>query len=469
MHPSLHALRRAVSALAAIAVMTVPASAQQISQQATPRADSARFRILTLDPGHFHASLVQKFMYPDVDSVVHVYSAGGDDLAQHLARIESFNKRGDQPPHWVERVHTSPDFLDRMIADRAGNVVVIAGNNARKTEYIVRSIDAGLNVLADKPMVRTPDDLVKLRQAFQTAAKKKVLLYDIMTERNEVTTALQRELSMQPALFGTLVKGTTANPAISKVSVHHFSKIVAGSPLKRPEWFFDVRQQGEGIVDVTTHLVDLVQWEAFPGQTLKHGDVQMLNARRWTTPITPAQFEKVTGAKQFPSYLARDVKNGVLQVYSNGEMNYTVKGVHARVSVTWNFEAPEGTGDTHFSIMRGTKANLVIRQGAEQKYKPVLYVERDPSVGAAEHEAALNAAVEHLQGKWPGVAVRRDGDKFAVDVPARYDVGHESHFAQVTSDFLRYLREGKLPEWEVPNMLVKYATILDAYAMCRGI
>ena len=468
MYPSLHARRRAVSALAALVVMSLPASAQQVTQQSTPRADSARFRLLTLDPGHFHASLVQKFMYSDVDSVVYVYSAGGDDLAQHLARIESFNKRGDQPTHWVEKAYTGKDFLERMIADRAGNVVVIAGNNARKTEYIVRSIDAGLNVLADKPMVRTPDDLVKLRQAFQTAARKKVLLYDIMTERNEVTTALQRELSMQPALFGTLVKGTTQEPAISKVSVHHFSKIVAGAPLKRPEWFFDVRQQGEGIVDVTTHLVDLVQWEAFPGQTLKSSDVQMLNARRWTTAITPAQFEKVTSAKQFPSYLARDVKDGVLQVYSNGEMNYTVKGVHARVSVTWNFEAPEGTGDTHFSIMRGTKANLVIRQGAEQKYKPVLYVERAPSVSAKAHEAALTAAVDRLQGKWPGVTVRRDGDKFAVDVPAKYDVGHESHFAQVTSDFLRYLREGRLPEWEVPNMLVKYGTIMDAYRMSRG-
>ena len=432
------------------------------------RADSARFRLITLDPGHFHASLVQKFMYPDVDSVVHVYSAGGDDLAQHLARIETFNKRTDQPTRWVEKLHTSQDFLERMIADRAGNVVVIAGNNARKTEYIVRSIDAGLNVLADKPMVRTPDDLVRLRQAFQTAARKHVLLYDIMTERNEVTTAMQRELSMQPELFGTLVKGTTQNPAISKVSVHHFSKIVAGSPLKRPEWFFDVRQQGEGIVDVTTHLVDLVQWEAFPGQTLKAGDVAMLSARRWTTLISPEQFKKVTGADSFPSFLKRDVKDGVLQVYSNGEMNYTLRGVHARVSVTWNFEAPEGTGDTHFSIMRGTKANLVIRQGAEQKYKPVLYVERNPSISAAAHEAALNAAVERLQGKWPGVAVRRDGDRFAVDVPAKYDVGHESHFAQVTSDFLRYLREGKLPEWEVPNMLVKYGTIMQAYRMSRG-
>ena len=445
---------------------TGSASAQQAARSQT-RADSARFHLITLDPGHFHASLVQKFMYPGVDSVVHVYSAGGDDLEQHLARIKSFNTREEQPTHWVERIHTSPDYLERMIADRAGNVVVIAGNNARKTEYIVRSIDAGLNVLADKPMVRTPDDLVKLRQAFRTAEQKKVLLYDIMTERNEVTTALQRELSMQPALFGTLVKGTTKEPAITKVSVHNYSKIVAGSPLKRPQWFFDVRQQGEGIVDVTTHLVDLVQWEAFPGQTLKESDVRMLSARRWPTPISLAQFRKVTGADSFPDFLKRDMKNGVLQVYSNGEMNYTLRGIHVKVSDAWQFEGPQGSGDTHFSIMRGTKANLVIRQGAEQKYKPVLYVERNPSVTPAAHEAALTAAVERLQGKWPGVAVHREGDHFAVDVPAKYDVGHESHFGQVTSDFLRYLREGKLPEWEVPNMLVKYATIMDAYRMSR--
>jgi predicted dehydrogenase len=456
-------LRRLASAGAAALLTMTAASA---GAQRAP--DTALVRLLTLDPGHFHASLVQKFMYPGVDSVVHVYSAGGDDLAQHLARIELFNKRSDHPTHWVEKVYTGRDFLERMIADRAGNVVVIAGNNARKTEYIVRSIDAGLNVLADKPMVRTPEDLVRLRQAFRTAAQKHVLLYDIMTERNEVTTALQRELSMQPALFGTLQKGTTDNPAISKLSVHHFSKLVAGVPLKRPEWAFDVRQEGEGIVDVTTHLVDLVQWEAFPGQILKQSDVRMLNARRWTTPITLAQFSKVTGADSFPDFLKGDVKNGVLHVYANGEMNYTLRGIHARVSDSWEFEGPEGSGDTHFSRMRGTKANLVIQQGAEQKYKPVLYVERNPAVSAAAHEAALTAAVERLQGRWPGVAVHREGDRFAVDVPAKYDVGHESHFAQVTSDFLRYLREGKLPDWEVPNMLVKYGTIMSAYEMSRS-
>src|SRR6478752_1750664 len=432
---------------AALLMATAPASAQQVSQQGVSRADSARFRLITLDPGHFHASLVQKFMYPDVDSVVWVYSAGGDDLKEHLARIESFNKREEQPTHWLEKIYTGPDYLDRMIADRAGNIVVIAGNNARKTEYIARSIDAGLNVLADKPMVRTPSDLVKLRQAFRTAAQKHVLLYDIMTERNEVTTA---------------------NPAITKVSVHNYSKIVAGSPLKRPQWFFDVRQQGEGIVDVTTHLVDLVQWEAFPGQTLKQSDVHMLSAKRWPTPISLAQFRKVTGADSFPGFLKGDVKNGVLQVYSNGEMNYTLRGIHVKVSDAWQFEGPPGSGDTHFSIMRGTKANLMIQQGAEQKYKPVLYVERNASVAPAVFESALNAAIAGVQQKWPGVAVHRDGDRFAVDVPAKYDVGHESHFAQVTSDFLRFLRDGSMPAWEVPNMLVKYGTIMQAYDMSRA-
>ena len=136
---------------------TAPASAQQASQQGAPRADSARFRLITLDPGHFHASLVQKFMYPDVDPTSCGSTRPGAMISkEHLARIESFNKREDQPTHWVEKIYTGPDYLERMIADRAGNVVVIAGNNARKTEYIARSIDAGLNVLADKPMVRTP-------------------------------------------------------------------------------------------------------------------------------------------------------------------------------------------------------------------------------------------------------------------------------------------------------------------------
>ncbi len=46
-----------------------------------------------------------------------------------------------------------------------------------------------------------------------------------------------------------------------------------------------------------------------------------------------------------------------------------------------------------------------------------------------------------------------------------YHNGHEAHFTQVTEHFLKYLSAGKLPEWEVPNMLTKYATIMQAYEL----
>ena len=426
-------------------------------------------KLMTLDPAHFHAALVQKFMYPQVDPVVHVYSPGGDDLQMHLKRIEGFNTRTNPPPtKWEEKVYTGPDFFEKMIAEKPGNVVVQSGNNGKKADYVLRCVQAGLNVLADKPMAINPADFAKIREAFEVAKKNNVLLYDIMTERSEITTVLQREMSRAPDVFGELQKGTAEKPAISKESVHHYLKEVAGAPLKRPGWFFDTRQQGEGIVDVTTHLVDLIQWEAFPEQTLSETDVDVQSAKRWTSPISLEQFSKVTGLAQFPEYLKGDVDvNGVLQPYCNGEMDYTLRGIHAKVSVIWNFEAPPGAKDTHYSIMRGTKANLVIRQGKEQNYKPVVYVEKTCDEADAAFEAQLAAAVAKMQTNWPGVAFHRDGANWALDIPAKYDIGHEAHFAQVTERYLKYLAEGKLPAWEVPNMIVKYATIMKAYELSR--
>ena len=429
-----------------------------------------KVQLITLDPGHFHAALVQKFMLPGVSPSVRVFAPEGDDVVQHMKRVEGFNKRADNPTQWQTQVFAGPDYLTRALAPvdaDAEVVVVISGNNARKAEYITKSVAAGFNVLADKPMVIRPADLVALEAAFAAAREKKVLLYDIMTERFEITTLLQRELSLQKDLFGTLEPGSPDNPSISKISVHNFSKVVAGAQLKRPQWFFDPEQQGAGIVDVTTHLVDLVQWEAFPEVVLKPSDAKVLTARRWPTAITLDQFTRVTGATEFPAYLSPYVVNGTLMAPANGEFTYRLKGVHAKVSVAWDYEAPPGAGDTHFSVMRGTKAALTIRQGKEQGFKPVLYVERAATVPADVHEKALRAAVAKVARKYPGIDVKADGALFIVSVPEHYHNGHEAHFTQVTEHFLKYLQAGKLPDWEVPNMLVKYSTIMQAYELTR--
>ena len=421
-----------------------------------------KVKLMNLDPGHFHASLVQKTMYESVDPQVYVYAPEGPEVESYLKRIDSYNAREEDPTAWKVQVYGGDDFLEKMISEKPGNVMVVSGNNAKKTEYILKAVQSGIHVLADKPMVISPDEFPMLEEAFATAEEKGVLLYDIMTERHEITTMLQKEFSLLPEVFGELQTGSPKLPAITKESVHHFSKIVSGKPLIRPPWFFDTRQQGEGIVDVTTHLVDLVQWEAFPEIILNKEDIQITSSKRWTTALTTEMFKKVTGLDSYPPYLQKDVDGSILRAYSNGEINYTIKGKHARVSVIWNFQAPEGTGDTHYSVMRGSRCELVIRQGEAEGYKPTLYIIPTYIDSPDKFIEDLNAGAQQLAQKYPGLSIREiDELTWKVEIPDSYKVGHEAHFGQVTEKYLDYLSKGALPEWEIPNMIVKYYTTTE--------
>src|SRR5207253_2352635 len=108
-------------------------------------------KLITLNPGHFHAALVQKEMYA----------------------------------HVAGRVH------------------------------------------ADKPWVITSDDLPKLETALNTADARGLIAYDIMTERYEITSLLQKEMVNDAATFGTMVPGTPDEPGVYMESVHYLMKTVA--------------------------------------------------------------------------------------------------------------------------------------------------------------------------------------------------------------------------------------------------
>jgi predicted dehydrogenase len=341
--------------------------------------------------------------------------------------------------------------------------MVVSGKNSKKIDYIYAAVKAGLSVYADKPLVTNPDGLKKLEEVFRIAKENNVLVYDIMTERFEVNTGIQKAFSMVSSVFGELVDGTPENPAISKESIHHLFKYVSGKPLVRPAWFLDTEQQGEGIIDVTTHLVDLIQWEAFPNQIIKSSEIDMLSAKRWPTILSKNQFKKITGLNSYPNYLDKDKIENNLHIYCNGEMNYTIKGKHAKVSVIWNYTAPEGTGDTHQSIMRGTKSDLIIKQGTDESFKPTLYINSKVDEG---FESKLNLSIYELQSEFPGIKAEKISDKvWKILVPDLLKIGHEAHFGQVTNNFLKYFKKGKLPDWEIPNMKAKYYTTIEAYKL----
>lgn len=432
-----------------------------------PKEDTNMVRLITLAPGHFHAALVQKSTYPGIDSVVKVFAPDGPELKAHLSLIEQYNTRPENPTHWKEEVYTGADFLQKMTEQQKGSVVVLAGNNQQKTNYIKAAVDAGMNVLADKPMVISEEGFKNLEQIFPVAAEKKVLLYDIMTERSEITNMLQKELLHQASVFGELEKGSADKPAVEIESIHHFYKSVSGKTLRRPSWFFDPSQQGDAIVDVNTHLVDLAQWICFDTAIINYRqDIQISKAEKWRTPLSLSQFSAITGETGFPAFLQGFVKqDSILDVPANGSIYYSLKGVHIRATALWNYQAPEGGGDSHYAIMRGTKASLVINQGKEENWKPELYIQ--PKLSDTAYTQNLHAVIQQLSAKYPGISLEQKGDRWKVVIPENLKTGHEAHFADVMQRYLKFLQEGKVPEWEVKNMLAKYYVTTAGLAVAK--
>lgn len=434
-----------------------------------PRRPKDGWRLMTLYPGHFHAALIHKQAYPEVSPQVFVYAPLGPDLLAHLARIHQFNSRADSPTSWRLEIYAGPDFLERMLADRRGHIVVLSGHNRGKIRRIQACLDAGLHVLADKPWILESSELPALEGALRTAERRGLLAYDIMTERFEVTNMLQRELVADREIFGQIEHGSPGSPAVVMESVHYIYKTVAGTPALRPVSFFDIEEQGEGLTDVGTHLVDLVQWILFPDQALDwRNDLVLLEGKRWPEAVSREQFRRVTGAEDFPDKLRSWVQADGLSYYCNNQVIYRLRGVHVRLDVLWRYEAPPGTGDTHYAVFRGSRSRVEVRQGAPEKFRPELYVIPNRREDAAAVRAALERRAAHWQARYPGVALREHDAGYRIAIPDALRVGHEAHFGEVVEQFLLYLKEPqRLPAWEAPNMLAKYAVTTQGVALAR--
>ncbi len=436
----------------------------------TASAQNNPGRLIVLDPGHFHATLLQKEMYPELDPQVTVYAPLGPELLEYLNRVSLFNLRPSAPTHWELDVHTSDHPLEQMLAagpdKTTGSIAVLSGRNRGKIDRILALIDAGFHVLADKPWIIQSSDLPKLEQALDLAEKRHVAAYDIMTERYEVTQAVQAALVNLRDIFGQQIPGDAAHPGVVAMSVHHLMKTVAGIPLRRPVWFFDTDEYGEGLADVGTHPVDLIQWTMFPDQLLDYKkDIQLLSGRHAPVKITKAQFGQVTGATDFPAPLLKHVHDGVLDYYCNNYIEYTLRGVHVKLDVLWAWEAAPGSGDRYEAAFRGTLANVELRQGPAEKYIPEIYV-----VPQAEHRTAVFDALDRelaqWQARWPGIAVKRSATEAHILIPEKFRVSHEEHFAQVARHFLNSVHDpATLPKWEKAYMLAKYYVTTNGVEM----
>jgi predicted dehydrogenase len=423
-------------------------------------------RLMTLAPGHFHAALVQRRAMYGVHPRAHVYGPLDADTVAHVARIAAFNRRPESPTAWEIDLRAGGDYLGRFAREQPGNTVVLSGRNRPKIDLMRLAVENGLHVLADKPWIIDHADFPKLEALFREAELREVLVWDVLTERFEITNWLQRELIRNPDVFGSWQAGTPDQPALTLHSVHYLKKSVNGQPLARPWWWFDPGISGEAMADVGTHLADLAIWFVAPDQAVDHAtQVQMLAADRTPLLLSEEQFREVTGLAGYPAELRSRVVDGQLYYAGNNTATFTLRGVHVRLSTAWEFESPGG--DTHQSSARGTRATVCVRQ--QPAGRPELYVSAADPADHMNLLRTLRDKCDALQREFAGLSVADAGSEMRVLIPESWRTGHEEHFAAVMDEFIRHFHAPRtVPGWEQPNALARYYITTKAVEMARG-
>lgn len=426
-----------------------------------------KYRIAVLNPGHFHAALSLRESHPALEDEVYVYAPDSEDLQTFCNFIRDFNTREKSPTRWnlgIIKTAGEREALEALIRDRRADIVILAGKNHSKIGNIEALNRAGFMVFADKPWLTDEKNLPFLRDAMRP---DRPLTMDIMTERFEITTILQKLFLADPDVFGEPVVDPQGRPTIYKESVHHLLKVVNGKILRRPPWYFDVGIQGEGIVDVTTHLVDMTHWMLFPGSKLDFAsDIRLDAARRWATRISLDKFALITRHDDFPEgarewvRAAADPMDEELDLFCNGDIVYTVRGIPVHIRVIWNVEFPTGGGDTHYSLIRGSKSDLSVRQLPERNYMPEFVI--TPHGDPLAFFKPIRDVLEKHSATYPGMAIQREKNDYVIQVPKELRTTHEQHFGEARGTFLDMLATGGEPAEMRQNIVTKYTLLTEA-------
>lgn len=134
--------------------------------------------------------------------------------------------------------------LDELLRKSGANTLLTAAINSGKADIIVKAVDAGLNIISDKPLVTTMDDLNRITDVLER--NKNVKLYLMLSERYNPVLVTAKKL-IDAGEIGQVVNIINMRP-------HRLS------PQGRPAWMFDSKQYGGIINDLGVHDIDLAVW-----------------------------------------------------------------------------------------------------------------------------------------------------------------------------------------------------------------
>jgi len=152
------------------------------------------------------------------------------------------------------------DRFDEMLREQQPDEVFVCTKDAAHHEFIVRALDAGCDVITEKPMTTDADKCRAILEAVKATGKR-----------------VRVAFNYRWAPFRTKVKELIANGVVGKihsVNLEYLLDTNHGADYFR-RWHAQIENSGTLLVHKSTHHFDLVNWwlDAIPQQVFAYGDL----------------------------------------------------------------------------------------------------------------------------------------------------------------------------------------------------
>ncbi len=234
-HPSAPASTRRqfvkTATLAGMGIALAPRLAAQVAGR--PR----RYAIVgTGSRSRFYQNAIQGAYAPHAELV------GLCDL--NAGRVELARQRSADTGATVPPGYAHTDF-ERMIAETKPDIVIVTTKDATHDDYIVRALEAGCDVVTEKPMTTTAEKVQRVQEAVQRTGRhvRVAFNYRYSPARSQVKQLL--------------LDGTIGD--LMSVDFHWLLNTHHGADYFR-RWHGEKKNSGGLMVHKATHHFDLVNW-----------------------------------------------------------------------------------------------------------------------------------------------------------------------------------------------------------------
>lgn len=178
-----------------------------------------------------------------------------------------------------------PDQFEQMIHQHKVDCVIVTSIDRTHDQYIVRAMDAGCNVITEKPMTIDADKCQRIIDAIKRTGRKLTVTFNY-----------------RYAPRNTKVKQLLADGVIGEIKSVHFEWLLDtkhGADYFR-RWHRDKRNSGGLMVHKATHHFDLVNWwiDSQPKTVFAFGDLVFYGRANAEARGEPRSYDRCHGNPQ---------------------------------------------------------------------------------------------------------------------------------------------------------------------------